>query len=351
MRLLICTQAVDKQDPILGFFHRWIEEFAKHCEAVTVICLREGEHALPANVRVHSLGKEHGEKSKLAYALRFWRLLWKVRHEYDDVFVHMNPEYVILGSRVWRRRGAAVGLWYMHKSVDRKLKMAVKRVKAVFTASPESFRLPTGKLRIMGHGIDVERFRCPAVPAHDAAELRLVTVGRVSASKHLEVLFEALKAFSVREVPWTFDIIGSAVTTEDQAYEKRLYEMAEHTLLKSRVRFLGAKPQEEVAQLLCNYHAFLHASTGTGSLDKAALEAMSCGIPVISTSEAFRDFLAPHGLYAETPEAMASMLTMLAGVAGRADMGRLSLQLRREVAEKHSLQSLIPRILDTLLRT
>ena len=58
MKLLIVTQAIDSEHPILGFFHRWVEEFAKHCEHVHVICLQAGKHSLPANVTVHSLGKE-----------------------------------------------------------------------------------------------------------------------------------------------------------------------------------------------------------------------------------------------------------------------------------------------------
>ena len=58
MKLLIVTQIVDKNDPILGFFHRWIEEFAKHVEHIEVICLKEGKHKLPSNVHIHSIGKE-----------------------------------------------------------------------------------------------------------------------------------------------------------------------------------------------------------------------------------------------------------------------------------------------------
>ncbi len=40
-RILIVTQTVDTQDPVLGFFVRWIEEFAKHAEELTVICLEK----------------------------------------------------------------------------------------------------------------------------------------------------------------------------------------------------------------------------------------------------------------------------------------------------------------------
>src|SRR3989344_2582413 len=99
MRLLICTQAVDKDDRVLGFFHTWLIEFAKHFKQITIICLKEGAHTLPNNVLVYSLGKEKGHPphlSKLVYAWRFVRLAWKLRKNYDAVFVHMNQEYVLL---------------------------------------------------------------------------------------------------------------------------------------------------------------------------------------------------------------------------------------------------------------
>src|SRR3989338_2530121 len=105
MRLLICTQAVDTEDPVLGFFHQWIEEFAKHAEKITVICLGEGTHRLPEHVSIWSLGKEpvqqdfmiyHKALRRVRYVVWFWRLAWRLRNEYDAVFVHMNQEYVLL---------------------------------------------------------------------------------------------------------------------------------------------------------------------------------------------------------------------------------------------------------------
>ena len=96
MKLLIITQVIDKNHPVLGFFHRWVEEFAVHCEHVHVICLQKGVFDLPVNVTVHSLGKEDGV-SRATYLLRFYKNIWQLRHEYDSVFVHMNQLYVLLG--------------------------------------------------------------------------------------------------------------------------------------------------------------------------------------------------------------------------------------------------------------
>ena len=76
MKLLVITQTVDKKDKTLGFFHGWISELAKKSEKVNVICLYEGEHNLPKNVFVYSLGKESGA-SKIKYLTRFFGLVWK----------------------------------------------------------------------------------------------------------------------------------------------------------------------------------------------------------------------------------------------------------------------------------
>jgi len=101
MKLLIVTQVVDTEHPILGFFHRWVIEFAKHVEELHVIALQVGKYDLPENVHLHSLGKEEGV-GKFSYVLRFYKYIWKYRKEYDHVFVHMSAEYVVLAGWLWR---------------------------------------------------------------------------------------------------------------------------------------------------------------------------------------------------------------------------------------------------------
>ena len=158
MKLLIITQKVNEDDPILGFFCRWIEEFARHFELVTVICLEEGRHELPSNVRVLSLGKTALSKNKVAFICRFYGYIWRERKNYDAVFVHMNPIYVVLGGWFWKLSGKKVALWYTHKAVDLKLRVAERFVDVIFTAAEESFTLKTAKRLVVGHGIDVDKY-------------------------------------------------------------------------------------------------------------------------------------------------------------------------------------------------
>ena len=294
MRLLICTQAVDKNDPILGFFHRWIEEFAKHSEQVTVISLRKGEYTLPPNVRVYALGPGN----KLSRTMRFLRHIAVFRDEYSHVFVHMNPEYVVLGGLWWRIMGKRIGLWYSHKNVDLKLRLATLFSNIVFTASKESFRLRNAKVRIMGHGIDTDFF------SPDPSVVRggwALSVGRLMPSKRHDLAIR----FALRE--------GKELRIAGEGPE-RTHLGALASELGATVHFLGGISQ---LQLRDEYRkaAYLIHTSETGSLDKVVLEALACGLPIRTNDPALKS------LEAEGP---------------------------RHVREHHSLGRLIPAILDSI---
>lgn len=266
MRLLIVTQVVDKNHSVLGFFHRWIEEFAEHFEHVQVIALQTGEYHLPANVTVHSLGKERGVNF-FEKIVMFYRLVFTLR--YEVVFVHMNPEYVVLVGWWWRLTRKKIGLWYMHKSVDLKLRIAELFTNIIFTASKESFRLSSKKVHVMGHGIDTDFFTLDARVQRGSHWL---SVGRLMESKrHDRAIREAKEA----GVP--LRIAG------DGPERERLEALARE--LGTSVTFLGGLTQEKLRDEYRTAAKFIHRSE-TGSLDKVVLEAAACGCPVDSTDPA-----------------------------------------------------------------
>lgn len=323
MKLLIITQVVDTKDPVLGFFVRWIQEFAKHVVQIEVICLKRGEYSLPAHVHVHSLGKERNV-SRIGYILNFYRYIWNLRHEYDAVFVHMNPEYVVLGGLWWRLWRKRVALWYTHKNVDVKLRLAVWLANMIFTASKESFRLRTSKVRVMGHGIDTDFFSPGSGTVRTTAVL---SVGRFSPVKRHDLVIRAAEFFP-NEV-W---IVG------DGPEMHRLKKLSEYLLLTKKVHFLGPHTQEELREEYRRAGVFVHTSQ-TGSLDKVVLESLACGLPVITTSVALRN-LPVTILSSETPKTIAQAVR--AQKHGAGDV------LTTYVREHHSLEKLIPAILNVV---
>ncbi len=285
MKLLIVTQVIDIEHPILGFFHRWIEEFAKHCEQVHVICLQEGKHSLPENVSVYSLGKEEG-KGRLTYLWRFYTLIWKLRHEYDNVFVHMNQIYVILGALLWRILGKKVGLWYAHGTVTLSLQLATLLSDNIFTSTPEGMRIETSKRVIVGQGIDVDKFVVDAKSSSNTT--RLITVGRISRSKNIDTLLQACSLLKKDGKKFTFRIIGSPTTSEEFEYANEMYALTNKLMLDEQVEWVGPVPQRVLPAELQQADVFIHDGS-TNSLDKTLLEAVLCGCVVVSSNPAYRN--------------------------------------------------------------
>ena len=315
MRLLICTQAVDTQDPALGFFVRWIEELSKQCEHVLVICLRKGTHSLPKNVEIISLGETH----KIFRAFELCSIAWGRRNEYDAVFVHMNPEYIVAAGWLWRLWHKRIVLWYTHKSVDLRLRFAVVNANRVLTASKESFRLPSRKLEIVGHGIDTDFFSpYPNIVHSDFA----LSVGRLNQSKR-----HNLAIAGAAEANKYIKIIGEGPERAS------LEELAKK--LHAKAEFLGSLSQTQLLEEYRRASVLIHTSE-TGSLDKVVLEALATDLPVITTSDAYAGF--PTQKVEGTPGAIAYALQHKQENIDRAPI----------IREKHSLSKLIPKIMKAL---
>lgn len=285
MTLLIVTQKVDKDDPTLGFFCKWIEEFAKHFEKVHVIALEIGAYNLPSNVSVHSLGKERGY-GMLRRSLYY--ILYSLSLKYDAIFVHMNPEYPALFGWCWRIARKRTALWYTHKSVTWWLRVAEKFVDKIFTASKESFRLPSKKVTVVGHGIDMELFQQGY--RVEGLGFSLLSVGRITPTKDLETMILAMKKLKDEHFDYSFDIVGSPVTDIDSEYATTIRELVRKLDLQDTITFLGQKTHDELPGIYKDHNLLIHTSR-TGSVDKVVLESLACGTPVLSSSEAFQNLL------------------------------------------------------------
>jgi glycosyltransferase involved in cell wall biosynthesis len=335
MKILIVTQTVDSKDPILGFFHRWIIEFAKNFEKVTVIALGVGEYSFPENVEVFSLGKERGV-GRFSYIKNFYAYILSQRKEYDVVFVHMNPVYVILGFLPWKLFNKRISLWYVHKRVDAKLRLATLLVNTIFTASKESFRIASPKVLVTGHGIDVDVTR-PTV-RHSTDTKVVATLGRISEVKNIDFMLRVFAEAQKKSLtPSRFEIVGEASSYVEKAYKEKLLRLIDELGLTRNVIFKGPIANNLVSEYIGTVDVTFNASS-TGSLDKAVLESMAVGVPVLTTNEAFREMLSPYGLYG-TPSDVPGNAARLAKLLQGESVDTAA--LRTLIEEQHSLKKLI----------
>lgn len=335
LRLLIVTQSVDRNDPILGFFHRWIEVFAEHCTEVIVISQRVGSHQFPSNVTVRTLGKEMG-MPVLFQMIYFKCLCLYYARSYDRVLVHMTPIWVVVGSGIWRLYCKPVYLWYEARGMKWSLQVALSIVKKVFSASSAGMPIKTPTSCIVGHGIDRQMFD---TEHQSRTRGQLTTVGRITKAKHFDTIVEALA-----KLPddYRLTIIGATRTHADQETLQQLKNTMRRLHQDHRVS-IAELPHAEIVPLLKRTDIFVHASETP--LDKAVLEAMLSGCLVVSCGEAFKGVL-PEQCRA-TQENLHEKIQALRGLPYEEDQ-QLRKQLKDIVREQHSLEKLIPRLVEEM---
>lgn len=331
MKLLIVTQAVDSADPILGFFVRWIEEIAARVERVEVICLRRGADSLPDTVRVHSLGGENGRRPRLITALRFKWHAWKLRHAYDTVLVHMNPEYLLVAGPLWRVLGKKIAFWYNHPKGGARLMIASFFAHRVFYTSPHAATAPFKKSKRMPVGIDTWQFAPRRVQRHRQT---IYMQGRVMPSKRVHVALEALRLLRTH-LPATLTIVGP----EDPEYGKDLRARFADLFRDGAAVFLGPKRNTDTPELYASCGAALNLA-GSGHFDKSVFEAMACETPVIVGGAGYED-LVPRAWVVPQDDAAALSKTLAAMLelpeSAYAALGAVE---RSAVVEHHSLARL-----------
>ena len=334
MKLLIITQKVDINDDNLGFFHDWLKKFASLAD-INIVANYVGKYELPGNVKIYSLSKENGA-GKIIKILKYQWLLLKLLPKVDGVFFHMCPEYVLgagLLPKVFEKKTL---LWYAHKSVSWKLKLAEKLVNKIFTPSKESCRLDSKKVEITGHGIDVDSFKGQKSKVKfkiQNSKFKIITVGRIAETKNLHLLIETAEILKSKDFNFNIKIAGAPILESDKIYFEKLENLIQEKKLDEIIEFVGPIPNKDIAEFYQSGDLFVNLSD-TGSIDKAVLEAMACGLKILTSNEAFKNIVPEENFTDKNLENVAKKIIYLKESAS-------NFSLRGYVAKNHNLDNLI----------
>lgn len=349
MNLLVLNLAVDANHVTLAFALRWIEELARRFDHVDVVTMSVGPHALPANVTVWSLGGEEGLSKPRRFA-RFYAILLRIfmRRRIAVAFAHMNPILAAMFAPVGKIAGVRTVLWYAHGAVPFALKVAERLVDVCVTSTLEGFRLPSRKLAVVGQGVEPELWTQPATRGEGDA-FRIISVGRLGPSKGIDVLLEATACLRM-DIPVRvcLDIVGDATNQAETEHAALLRARAAD--LGVDAVFHGRKSPADVARLLARADVFV-AMSSTGSLDKAIVEAMMSGCPVVSSNDAFAAIARRIGvdvcIVDRNAGALSARLAELA-CASPATRSAIAAKLREAALSEHTLQALMGRLISVL---
>jgi glycosyltransferase involved in cell wall biosynthesis len=156
--------------------------------------------------------------------------------------------------------------------------------------------LPSVSIDVIPNGVEIDRFY-PAQSGAIAAKLRLLTVGRLSATKRVEMLIDAVEILHTDGVNLHLTIAGGG------QLEPQLKETISGRKLGEIIEIAGRIDPENMPQVYRESDIFVSASLQEG-MSNAMLEAMASGLAIITTRcEGVEELISDNGVVVECANA------------------------------------------------
>lgn len=343
LHVVFVCQAVDRDDPILASTLRWIATLASRPEVdrTTVLALRAGDHALPPGVDVHRFGS----RALIGRLVGFYAALARsLRPKPSLFFVYQGGPYpaLLLPLRLLLR--IPVVQWKAHPAVSRSMAFYARWCDdLVFTSTPSAFPLQLPNVRVVGQGIDTERFRIAAGPPGGD----LVTACRIAPRKRIEEMIEAVVHANRRfGAEYRLDVYGPTLPG-DEPYGAQIEELLDALDARPWITIRGPAAHDELPVIFNGYRAFLNFAET--ALDRSVVEAMACGLPVISTNDSVADIMPAdmHGSLIADKHSTGRQAEAIHALLGRpqAELEELGRRVRAVAVEHHGIERLFDRML------
>jgi glycosyltransferase involved in cell wall biosynthesis len=171
----------------------------------------------------------------------------------------------------------------------------------------------------------------------------VLTLGRISRVKRNDVLLEAMARLRelAPQMAVTCAFVGDPITDDCRAYLAELKARQTALGLDGVVEFRPGVSFLEAPQVMRQADIFVNSTDN--AFDKAVLEALSCGLPLVTSNAGFVDTLPPPlrmGVVPPgDPDALARAIIAIAATP-LAERERMAAAGRAFVVEKHSLARL-----------
>jgi len=197
------------------------------------------------------------------------------------------------------------------------------------------------KVRVVGHGVDELKF----TPGESSTTDAIVAIGRLDPVKSYHLMIRAIAACRKRfGVGYPLHIYGPI---NNAPYKQRLERLCKQCEVDDLVEFRGTVSHRELPDIIRRYQMMLFCCES--ALGKAAVEGMSCGLPVLTTNECVADILPADlraALYvpAEDPAKLGEQIQNLMSLEEH-KRTELGMRLREVVVKNHNVHTLWSKIL------
>lgn len=180
----------------------------------------------------------------------------------------------IVGMEHWSELGKPV----IKPSILKRSKLAyqnIDRLLVVSSALQNNIKRQTGvDSVVVPNIIGKEFFYNPVARANNSVEF--ISTGNLLPIKCMDLIIKAFSMINDQICDWHLTIVGAG-----PEYAK-LQNLIDRSGLSGKIRLVGRKTREEIVKLLNGADVYILASSSE-TFGVAAAEAISCGVPVIST--------------------------------------------------------------------
>ena len=149
--------------------------------------------------------------------------------------------------------------------------------------------LPSVDISVICNGVDIKRFK-PDQAKSKNDTFELITVGRLSPTKRVDMLIDAVAILKAGGINTKLKVIGGG------ALEDQLNQIVLNKGLDDRVEITGRVVTQEIPQLYHQADIYVSATMQEG-MSNAMLEAMACGLPIVTTNcEGLIELICDNGI-------------------------------------------------------
>jgi glycosyltransferase involved in cell wall biosynthesis len=278
-KLMLFNLELDNKSLLLRSNIAWLFALEEYFDEILVVSTRVGE--TPFGLKKTTVLETGGGNTwkRIKAILKFTKLLPSIYRDRRSTFIfhHMSHRTAIYPGIVARAFGVKQALWFSHEHKPASLCFATFFVNRVFSPSIQSFPLNTRKLVAVGQAIDTSKFPWNRKLTSYRRVNDIVTIGRVSRSKHL---MQAFEIFEDAQNPKENKVIYAIGPTQDLVYQREIEEKS--GVLGIRIEFLGPIDSGDIASSLSDFCYYFSGTTK--GVDRALIEAGVSGCLILSTN-------------------------------------------------------------------
>jgi len=155
--------------------------------------------------------------------------------------------------------------------------------------------LPSVSIDVIPNGIETDRF-CPAETAKEHDTLGLLTVGRLSVTKRVEILIDVVEMLHRDGLKVHLTIVGGG------QLEEKLRQLVRQKRLGDIIEITGRIDSEKMPAIYRQNDILISATMQEG-MSNAMLEAMATGLPIVTTAcEGAEELITDNGIVVENAQ-------------------------------------------------